>query len=61
MQERIFLKIELNVTVYVANHDAGSFLHQYKVTFTKASFSRLSVMNVLIKETTRPLVSILDT
>ena len=61
MQERIFLKIKFNIIVYVANHDAGSFLHQYKVTFTKASFSRLSVMNVLIKETTRPLVSILDT
>ena len=48
MQERIFLKIKFNTIVYVANHDAGSFLHQYKAIFTKASFSRLGVMNVLI-------------
>ena len=48
MQERIFLKIKLNNALYVANHDAGSFLDQYKVTFTKASFSRLGVMSVLI-------------
>ena len=61
MQERIFLEIKSTITVYVANHDAGSFLPQYKVTFTKASFSKLGVMNVLITTKTRPLVSIFDT
>ena len=48
MQERIFWEYNFNKSLYVVNHDAGSFLHQYKVTFTKASFSRLGVMSVLI-------------